>query len=54
MLNKQFISIHFIKYLISKLYFPKYYINLMYDSLEVFTNTSYMRKKTGEQGLKKN
>ncbi len=52
-LNKQFISIHFIKYLISKLYFPKNYINLMYDSLEVFTNISYMRKKNWRTGFEK-
>ena len=53
LLNKQFISIHYIKYLISKFYFPKNYINLMYDSLKVFTNTSYMRKKNWRTGFEK-
>ena len=53
LLNKQFISIHYIKYLISKFYFPKNYINLMYDSLKVFTNISHIRKKNWRTGFEK-
>ena len=53
LLNKKFISVHYIKYLISKFYFSKNYINLMYDSLKVFTNTSYTRKKNWRTGFEK-
>ena len=52
-LNKNFFSEHFIKYIISKFYFPKNYINLMYNSLKVFTNASHIRKKNWRTGFEK-
>ena len=51
-LNKRFFSLHFIKYAISKFYFPKNYINLMYSSLRVFTKKTISEKKNGALGLK--
>ncbi len=52
-LNSRFLSLHFFKYLISKFYFPKNYISLMYNSLEVFTKKSYLRKKNWRTGFEK-
>ncbi len=52
-LNKRFFSLHFIKYAISKFYFPKNYINLMYSSLRVFTKKNYIRKKEWRTGFEK-
>ncbi len=52
-LNKRFISWHFFKYLISKFYFPKNYINLMYSSLRVFTQKKYIREQNWRTGFEK-
>ena len=52
-LNKSFISWHFFKYVISKFYFPKNYISLMYNSLGVFTKKNYIRKKNWRTGFEK-
>ncbi len=52
-LNKRYFSLHLIKYYISKFYFPKNYINLMYTSLSVFTEKNYVRKKNWLTGFEK-
>jgi hypothetical protein len=52
-LNKSYISLHFINYILSKFYFPKNYINLMYKSLRVFTKKGYVRNKNWRTGFEK-
>ena len=53
LLNKRLFSSHLIRYFISKFYFPKNYINLMYSSLIVFTGKKHVRKKNWRTGFEK-
>ena len=51
--NKNIISYHFLIYILSKLVFPKNYINLMYKSLKVFTEREILRPEEWKTGSDK-
>ena len=44
-LNNIYFSSHWINYILSKIFVPKYYKKLMYNSLKVFSGNSYERPK---------
>jgi len=52
-LNKSFFSIHFFRYILSKIFFPKNYVDYMYNSLKVFTNKDINRPKEWRTGSDK-